>query len=184
MCFSGLPVCPDAAVCISSVLLTRETIQYVGGQHTLADCCGTAALAIPFSQKFQKEVIKLKIKISHSIIHSPCRKIPISIIHPPPCKIPSLLLLHLFCYRMMLRGWFFLLKQNIKIQEKPASFPPPLEIGRLLCRCLYDHGPCCVHDLVSFRFVRFILFRSFCSFCPQGFIPQGKLFVVPWGLFP
>ena len=33
MCFSGSPVCPAAAVCLSSVLPTRGTLQYVGDQQ-------------------------------------------------------------------------------------------------------------------------------------------------------
>ena len=35
MCFSGLPVCPAAAVCLSSVLPTRGTLHYVGDQNTV-----------------------------------------------------------------------------------------------------------------------------------------------------
>ena len=55
-------VCPAAAVCISSVLPTRGTLQYVGDQHTLADCCGTAELEIPFFPKFSEIILIYKIK--------------------------------------------------------------------------------------------------------------------------
>ena len=35
MCFSGSPVCPATAVCLSSVLPTSGTLQYVGDQQRL-----------------------------------------------------------------------------------------------------------------------------------------------------
>ena len=35
MCFSGLPVCPAASVCLSSVLPTRGNLQYIGYQNTV-----------------------------------------------------------------------------------------------------------------------------------------------------
>ena len=37
-------VYPAAAVCPPAVLPTHGTLQYVGDQHTLADCCSTASL--------------------------------------------------------------------------------------------------------------------------------------------
>ena len=35
MCFSGLPVCLAVTVCLSSVLHTRGTLQYVGDQEQM-----------------------------------------------------------------------------------------------------------------------------------------------------
>ena len=40
------PVCLSAAVWLSSVLPTCGTLQYIGDQQTLADCCGTAESSI------------------------------------------------------------------------------------------------------------------------------------------
>ena len=45
------PVCLAAAVCISSVLTTRVTLQYVGINTPLQTA---AALLNPFSQNFRK----------------------------------------------------------------------------------------------------------------------------------
>ena len=56
-------VCPAAAVCLSSVLPTRGTLQYVEINTPLQTA---AALLNPFSQIFKKEVIKLNKKVSQS----------------------------------------------------------------------------------------------------------------------
>ena len=110
MCFSGSPVCPAADVYLSSVWPTRGTLQYVGDQHTLVDCCSTAELAILFSPKFWKEVIKLKVYQSFPQYNS-LHPLKISS-HSYPTLPVSAFLRTLLRSRTMLR----VVVENIKIK--------------------------------------------------------------------